>query len=107
MADILYRGGACDGKHGVYDDSQAGAGITSCGGTVYKVWLLNDASYLGLLPGANPPNPAADQPHTDTYQPVDALLAWQVFARKVGRNLPGYVNTTIRLRRAIRQQGRL
>lgn len=107
MADVLFKGGPCAGQHGNADPAELGTGTILCGGINYHLFLLTTDNYLALLPGANPPPEAATAPLQAASPPTDALAAWHTFYRKVGRNLPGYVNATARLRRSIRQVGRL
>lgn len=107
MADVLFKGGPCAGKHADADPEQLGTGTILCGGINYHLYLLTTDNYLAILPGARPPSEDAVAKPAGPVEPTDALVAWQTFYRKVGRNLPGYVNTTTRLRRGIRQVGRL
>lgn len=106
LAEVLFKGGPCAGQRGDADPDQLGTGTILCGGINYHLYLLTSDTYLAILPGAKPPPEDAVAKPAGPANPVDALAAWQAFGRKVGHDLPGYVNTTTRLRAGIRQIGR-
>jgi hypothetical protein len=103
---ILFHGGPCDGQRKAFDETQAGAGLTSCGGVVYHVYQVTQDTLLALLPGAQPPHeyqPAA-QPKSASL-PHDPVEAWDTFWRGIGRKVPESIGRARRLRRRIRSLG--
>ena len=103
---ILFHGGPCDGQRKAFDETQAGAGLTSCGGVVYHVYQLTSDTLLGLLPGVPAPVEAQPQPEPRSPSlPRDPVDAWDTFWHRIGTRVPDAVNKSRRLRRRIRALG--
>lgn len=105
MAEIVFQGGPCDGTFASYDAATQSAGLTTCKGQVYKLYLGDNGNYLALLPGAQPPSASAYAGLAGAVTPDNVLSAWEYLRNAIGRGVPADVNRTIRLRRAIRHAG--
>jgi hypothetical protein len=90
VADILFKGGPCAGKHDSFDENVPGDGTISCGGQVYHFTRVADGEYLGTLPGERTP---------PEFEPVDATpthaaSGWNALMHALGHDLQAGMRRT-------------
>lgn len=91
MADLLFSGGPCSGKHETIPDDFTATRI-SCGGTTYRIYQVEPGYWLGLLPSATPPQ--------TTVAPVarKAGPAWRRLVHGLVSQVPADVRRSARAR---------
>lgn len=98
MADVLFSGGPCSGKHEHVDDAAVADGRLVCGGMNYRVYDVGGAGapgeYLALPPNVKPPAQI-------TARAPSAARAWRRLVHAVVTQVPADVRASQRSRRHI------